>query len=169
MLMASAAAGDDAAFGEVVETLSGRVQRFLVCAGVPHAEAEELVQETWIRVYRTSGRFMRERSVTAWVFAIARNLMIDRHRRRRAEVTLTEDLAATASQTGRADEARQLWALVRQTVSPQGFDMLWLRYGEGLSTGEIARVLKISPVNVRVQLHRARGQLARVLREGERQ
>lgn len=167
-LMASAAAGDEVAFGEVVGALSGRVMRFLVCAGVPYAEAEELVQETWIRVYRTSGRFTRGRSVTAWVFGIARNLMIDRHRRRRAEVPLTEALAETAPPAAGADEARQVWELVRKTVSPQRFDMLWLHYGEGLSTSDIARVLKLSPVNVRVQLHRARGQLAQVLQEGER-
>jgi RNA polymerase sigma-70 factor, ECF subfamily len=169
VMMAAAADGDSAAFEALVEALSGRVMRYLQRAGVPHAEAEELVQETWIRVYRNRGCYRRGRPVGAWVFRIARNLMIDRARQLRPTVPFESEAIAVgngiaASGVEEADEARYLWRQIREAVAPVVFDMLWLHYGEGLPVREVARILEVTTVNVRVQMHRARRHLARVMR-----
>ena len=170
-MMTNAAGDDDAAFAAVVAALSGRVLRYLRCAGESYAEAEDILQETWVRVYRNRGRYRRERSVSAWVFAIARNRMIDLRRRRPSEVPLVaESLASAAAEPEPNDSeaAQDLWDRVRGIVSSERFDILWLHYGEGFSTAAIARVLGLTSINVRVQLHRARAQLAQAMQGKER-
>lgn len=157
--------GDDAAFRPLVDTLSGRLQRFFTQRGAPAAEVEDLVQETLIRVYRKRASYRAGRSVTAWTFAIGRNLMIDRHRRQRPQVTLdaVEELIAPPA----PDDApvADIWALARLTLKTRDFEALWLRYGAEMSLPEVAQALGISGVHTRVLLYRARKRMALELRK----
>ena len=63
----------------------------------------------------------------------------------------------------RKDEESSIWKLAR-TLKPNQYTALWLRYGEGFSTAETARIMKTNQIHVKVLLHRARGHLAKSLK-----
>ena len=162
--MVAVTSGDDAAFRLLVDVLSGRLQRFFEQRGASVVEAEELVQETLIRVYQKRASYRPGRSVTAWTFAIGRNLMIDRYRCRRLYVPLDTVAELVAPPVPDAAAVADIWSLARRALKPRDFEALWLRYGEDMSVSEVAQTLGLSGVHTRVLLHRARKRLALELR-----
>ena len=129
------------------------------------ADAEDVVQETFVRVIENPERFARVREPRAWLVRIAWNLALDRVRRI-TPVRLDEELAAALASPERpADtvlaEARRL-AQVLEVVDrlPQRErEVLLLAAVEELSTAEMAVVLKKSASSVRSLLFRARAHL----------
>src|SRR5690242_14582176 len=69
--------GDDSAFAEVFRGLASRVQTFLQRLSGRRDVADDLTQETFLRMHRARGSFARGRSVVPWAYAIARNCYID--------------------------------------------------------------------------------------------
>src|SRR5262249_47747604 len=61
-----------------------------------------------------------------------------------------------------SDEQRALWKLVR-TLKPKQAEAVWLRYAEGFSVAETARIMSTNRIHVKVLLHRARSNLFKVL------
>ena len=55
----------------------------------------------------------------------------------------------------RHDDDSDLWRLARRLLRPQGYTALWLRYGEDMASGEIARIMRRPRIWVSVTLHRA--------------
>src|SRR5438445_671924 len=89
-LVGRCARGDAAAFREMVGRLEKPLMNFLVrFVGNRHV-AEDLFQETFVRVVRALKKFRPDASVSTWVFTIARNLALDyiKARRRHREVGL---------------------------------------------------------------------------------
>ena len=82
-LMAATAGGDAAAFRVLVERWSPRVLAFLVRTLAQRADAEDLAQETFVRVYRSAPAYAGEGRFAAWLFRIAGNLARSELRRRR--------------------------------------------------------------------------------------
>ncbi len=87
--------GDERAF----ETLYHRYRRQLYgflsnLTGGDHAEADEVFEETWLRVIDKLGRYRDDGRFSAWLFRIARNIFIDRLRKRRPERNGALDLDA---------------------------------------------------------------------------
>jgi RNA polymerase sigma-70 factor (ECF subfamily) len=98
-LVARVAAGDPDALETLVDRWRARLYAFchrnLGVLGVPAAEVDDVVQETWLRVVRAAARFDPERRFPVWLFSIAVNLCRDARRRRRMEVGTEDDAAAT--------------------------------------------------------------------------
>jgi RNA polymerase sigma-70 factor, ECF subfamily len=139
-LVARAANGDEDAVGALYETYAGALYGFgLRRLGDP-ALAEELVQAVMTRLWRSAGRYEPGRgSVRTWVFAIARNAVIDLHRRRprttpTAEVPEQVDVIDELEALLRAETVRA--ALDR--LSPQHREVLDLAYFRGHTQAEIA-------------------------------
>jgi DNA-directed RNA polymerase specialized sigma24 family protein len=63
-----------------------------------------------------------------------------------------------------SEERASLWSLARR-LKPAQYEALWLRYGEGFSVEEAARVMRTNPLRVRVLLHRGRAALGRLLEQ----
>src|SRR5690349_7185797 len=72
--------GDDSAFRVLYEALGDRLHAFLLRMTKSPAVAEELVQDTFLRMHRARGTFRKGASVVAWSYAIARNVYIDQVR-----------------------------------------------------------------------------------------
>jgi len=82
LVRAVATGGDRQAFAVLFKHFAPRVATYLARGGTPAATAEELAQETLVAVWRKAASFDAARAgVSTWVFTIARNLRIDRHRR----------------------------------------------------------------------------------------
>jgi RNA polymerase sigma-70 factor (ECF subfamily) len=160
--MLAAQAGDGDAFARVVDRYAERLFRYLRVVGCVAADADDLVQETFMRAWRYRERFDPRYAVSTWLFTIAQRLAAShRHRRGRAAQPLGETDPAAAEPPPDGDPlADGLWAKARAELAERDFRALWLRYAEDLEVSEIAEVLGISAGNAKVVLHRARARLA---------
>jgi RNA polymerase sigma-70 factor (ECF subfamily) len=157
--MARLQAGDEAALGELLERWRGRLFAFLARRTGATA-AEDLFQETWLRVVRARASYDPGRRFSTWLFQIANNLCRDRGRRLRVEEgwrdAVREQVRHDPQRLDpppldlRLDMHRRLHAL-----SDAFREVLILRYYHHLSEAEIAEVLGIPRGTVKSRLHHA--------------
>ena len=175
MLAARAAAGDDSAFEAIVGRYQARVFR-LACRLTSDSDASDVLQETFLQVYRHLPSFRGESQFRTWLYRIATNaaLMHRRARARRPVEPLDDFLprfddrgAHTATPAelqvaSRADELldrRFLAGKAREAIArlPDLYrDAFVLRDLEEMSTADVARALGLEPGTVRQRVHRAR-------------
>lgn len=160
-------AGDAAAFEVIMRRYNQRLYRVARSIIGDDGEAEDVVQETYLRAYEHLSQFAGRSSFATWLTRIAVHEASARRRwRQRVRIvdmheteTLTMDLSPEAD-----DEAstRELGDVLREAIDdlPGDFRIVFtLRLVEGLSTEDAAECLGLSPANVKVRLHRARLQL----------
>lgn len=167
--------GSSACFAQLVERFEGRVYNFLLRRVPTAADAEDLTQDTFVRVWQRIETYDSTRGFSTWLFTIASRLASSHRRtaardtRRRASATPPSAVLDPAARAGSREHAGRVWALVDQLSDDQR-SALWLRYVEDMPIADIARVLGKSSVGVRVCLFRARKALAdRLGVEGQNQ
>jgi len=164
-LAAEARAGSRSSFEELVHRYSLRLFHFLRPRIGTDQDTEDLVQETFLKVYRNIHRFDINYKFSTWLYTIAVRLAIGFYRKNRSEEPTPESAGAWADPHDtmiREQESQNLWNTAK-TLQPNLYQALWLRYMEDLSLKEIAGVMKKNQVHVRVLLHRARLQLGKRL------
>jgi RNA polymerase sigma-70 factor (ECF subfamily) len=141
---------DTAAFRELYQTYGPRVKAFMMRQGSDAATAEDLAQETLFTVWRRASLYAADKgSAATWIFAIARNLRIDRLRREMPWQELPEERLEAAASEALPDEAlaeKERQARVRAALAnlpPEQHEVVVLSYLEGLSHGEIAERLRV--------------------------
>lgn len=174
-LAARAAAGDTSAFEAIVTRYQGRVYR-LACRLTSETDASDVLQETFLQIYRSLPSFRGESHFGSWVYRVAMNaaLMHRRASRRRPADSLEAFLpqfdgdgmhAATPAElrvVSQADEQLDRQALAGKTRDaiarlPDIYrDAFVLRDLEEMPTAQVAQTLGIEPAAVRQRVHRAR-------------
>jgi RNA polymerase sigma-70 factor (ECF subfamily) len=161
-----AGAGCVESFTALMARHGGGVFNYLLRMTGNSHDAEDLTQETFLKVFRSLERADAPVAFTAWLFTIARRTALNHFRAARPVGELDPETASgtpdPAAVAAAADDRCSLWALAKRLKRPQ-FEALWLRYAEGLSVKEIARVMRLHSIHVRVLLHRGRQHLARRL------
>jgi len=163
-LACQAQRGCTSSFDRLLRRFQGPLLQFLRHRGAG-SDAEDLLQETFLRVYQNLHRYSRQWPFSSWLFTIARRISINHHRaaRRTKSDQGVEFLAAVAPEPWRAmaaaEDRQSLWSLAARTLSEVQTTTLWLYYVEELPVHEIARVLGRSPGSVKVLLFRARRKL----------
>jgi RNA polymerase sigma-70 factor (ECF subfamily) len=139
---------DPAAFRELYEAYGPRVKSYMMRRGADAGTAEDLAQETLLTVWRKAALYAGDKgSMTTWVFAIARNLRIDRLRREVPWQELPEGRLAEASGDPLPDEAmaekerQQRVQAALAGLPHEQKEVVALAYLEGLSHREIAQRL----------------------------
>jgi RNA polymerase sigma-70 factor (ECF subfamily) len=165
-LMLAFRAGDDAAFDALFERWAGRLLRYLERMLREPATAEELVQESFLRVYRARERYEPEARFSTWLYRIATNLALNelrRPRRRDPHDSLDAEDAAPLAQVQPATDdvvhARRMGEGVEAALGalPERQRLaLWLSAVEGQSYADVARALDVSEKAVKALVHRAR-------------
>jgi len=175
LLAAQAAAGDDHAFEAIVDRYQQRVFR-LACRLTSDTDAPDVLQETFLQVYRHLSTFRGESRFGTWLYRIATNaaLMHRRARARRPTESLEEFLPrfdaagqhlgtpAELQLASRADELLDRQALAEKARAviarlPDLYrDAFVLRDLEELPTSEVAELLGVEAATVRQRVHRAR-------------
>lgn len=84
--------------------------RFCCATGLPLADVEEVVQDTFIKLIRHASTFRGEAKVSTWLHQIARNLCIDRLRQTRPEIIVDEEVWATFESNCAADDGADSFA-----------------------------------------------------------
>ncbi|HLZ07615.1 MAG TPA: sigma-70 family RNA polymerase sigma factor [Chloroflexota bacterium] len=141
--------------------------------GMP-ADAEDVLQETFLQAYEHRATFRGEASPATWLYRIAVNAALARLRQRRPTVYLEETGYDTppvvdwSNDLGRRVEAAELREQLETGISRLPVDfrvVVVLRDAEGLSTTEVARTLELSEAAVKSRLHRGRVLLRQFLAE----
>ncbi len=144
-------------------------------AGLDKALAEDITQDIFLDVFKGMGEFHAFSSERTWIFKIAGNKLCDFYRKRYAQkaelVGLDGELTESLSDPNQDTERMMESALESETVCeclakiPQQHRIvLMLKYVEGRSVKEIARIMKKSPKAVESALTRARGAFLREYR-----
>jgi RNA polymerase sigma-70 factor, ECF subfamily len=169
-LAIGAAAGDGPAFEELVDRYSSRIYAHLYRLVRNREEAEDLTQETFLRVYRNLKKFEPTRSFKSWIYTIATNAGLNalRSRKRRGIPVPLDGLDAAPSKTAPRELRDELNEAMKGLGEQPGV-LVHLHYQEGMSIREAADVVGITEGAAKVALHRARKQLRELLIEARRE
>ena len=172
-LMQAFCDGDESAFDALFRRWSGRVLRFVERMIREPAVAEELLQETFLRVHRAREKWEPSARFSTWLFTIATNVALNELRRpfRRSfhESTDAEregaprELAAEAPAVDEVAHVRRVAGeveLALASLPERQRAALWLTAVEGLSYAEVAVSLETSAQSVKALVHRGRAALA---------
>jgi len=182
-------AGDAAAWEELVQQYHRRIYNICFRFAGSAADAQDLTQEVFVKMYRTLNTYDAERGAfVTWITAMTRNLLVDHFRRTKQE-RLTDSLDGAPSerddamplseqiQDGRPApdtraETLQLGEAVHRALgrlSPDLREAVILRDLQDMDYKEIATVLKVPEGTVKSRINRGRAELARLLQRTYRQ
>ena len=172
-LVERAQQGDPAAFSEIYDRHQPAVYRYVSFRVGSAATAEDLTSEVFVRVVSRIERFKyRGRPLLAWLYTIARNLVADHHRKAGRYSTVPLDEARPAPGEGPEDRAARRFAelgVVRAIakLTEDQRRVILLKFVEGMSNEEAARVLGKSVGSVKALQHRALAALRRAMDAAE--
>ena len=149
--------GCAASFEQLLRRFQAPVLQFLRRRGLG-ADAEDVTQETFLRVHEHLHRYSRRWAFSAWLFAIARRTGINYRRRIRpvadaaaAEAAVSPGVRPLDALVDR-EERRRLWDLAARVLSEEQVSALWLFYVEDMPVRGIALVLRRSRASIKVML-----------------
>lgn len=171
--------GNQAAFAELVDFYKDKIFHLAYRMLNNRHEAEDIVQETFLRVYKNFDRYDEKQKFSTWIYRIATNLCIDRLRKRKPSYSLDAELN---DQDGSADgytlipgdertpETEYLLSETQLTIHdaidhlPAKYkSVMVLRYLQELSLQEIGEVLNMPVTTVKTRVHRGREYLRKRL------
>lgn len=142
--------------------LKDKLFRLALRITLDRAEAEDVVQDTMIRVWNKRDEWQQFESVEAYCLIVAKNLAIDRSQKKDAQnVELTPEMAEEADTSGPYDRLvnnermKIIHRLINELPEKQRL-IMQLRDIEGESYKDIAKVLQLTEEQVKVNLFRAR-------------
>ena len=175
-------AGDEKAYRELVDRYRRQVYSMALRMLRREEDAEDVAQETFIRVFRALDRYDPARPFAAWLFTIAARLCIDHIRRRKqSPLSLFQRDAETQEErtieivdpgpgpdelTSHEEEERRAQKLI-DTLPPHYRIVVMMRHQQDLSYEEIAEALRLPLGTVKARIHRARALLKRELEGGK--
>lgn len=148
---------NEEAFCALFVAVYGRVRRYFLLRGVDRMTAEDLAQQVMLAVYQKAGEFQDHRLFQGWLFAIARNELLQHWRRgqSRPQTIELEPIRAAIEEQFSATPERLLhteledWLVL---LEPNERELLLLRFVEELSYEELALVLSVPLGTVKSRL-----------------
>lgn len=165
-LMARYQAGDFTAARRLIDRVSPQLHRFLDAQSATHADTDDTLQETWLRIHRVRHTYRPGEPLLPWIYAIARRVRVDHYRKAmRATVRelplddLPDATAAAPAVFGHAEDLEQLLA----PLSASQREVLEMLKVAGMSLEEVARATSCSVGSVKQKVHRAYETLRRTM------
>jgi RNA polymerase sigma-70 factor (ECF subfamily) len=164
-------AGDTAAFDVVYDEFNARLFNFLARLMRSRERAEDLLEETWLRLVTHAARLQPDTRLGPWLFTVARNLYVSHCRSRMLEEAAAGDgvglwppaPAASPFEETAANELEARVEIALASLPPIYRETLLLVAVEGLEPSEAAEICGVSAATLRQRLKRARDLLARRL------
>lgn len=163
--------GDEFAFVALYNRYKGPVYAFCAKMLTDRVQAQDVMQETFIRVYENRQRLLKTSSFKSWLFTIARNQCLNTIKKNSRQISMTtesEEAQYVSSRTpfNRLLKAEQIEIVNRflQELSPEYREVLVLREYQNLSYEEIAAVTRNTISSVKSRLFKARRKLGEFLK-----
>jgi len=157
--------GWDEGFEQLIKRYSRKLYLFIFNRTSNREDTEDIVQETFLKAYKNLSEYNPRWKFSTWIYTIAFRTAVSHFRHKNisnnypsAEVssilTPEEELLKT--------DINNIWSQARK-LGKSKFEILWLRYKEGMTLKEIGKIINKSPVNTRVTLHRAKTALTKII------
>lgn len=165
-------AGDSSAFAVLVERHKNNV--FNICIKIlqNREEAEEVAQDTFLKVYEKLSTFKKEAKFSTWLFRIAYNTSISQQRKTKTnkldiddsyiETSAEDELIEKLNLESIEERERSLKSAIAKLEAEQQL-LLQLYYDKDMSVVDIAKITNLSESNVKVKIHRARQRLLKLM------
>ncbi len=169
-LIRQAKHGDSEAFGELYMLHLDRIYRYIFYRVESAMEAEDLTEQVFLRAWQTMQRYRPEGNpFSSWLYRIAHNLVVDHYRTKKdvapldaVSFTLADEALGPEELLAKKSEVVRLREALAQ-LSQEQQQLLHLRFIEGLSHSQVARILDRSAGAVRVMQHRALAALSGIM------
>lgn len=156
--------GEEEAFRQIVEDYGNKLLKTCYLILRDREEAEDVVQETFTKVFRKMGTFREESGLYTWIYTIALNISRDRLRKKRYILTLEDEVV------GNTDVETHVEMSIDREILRKGIfemnslyrEVLVLFYFEDLSIKEISNLLNEKEGTIKSKLSRGRN----ILKEG---
>lgn len=149
-------AGDFAAARALVERISPQLHRFFELQALNRADADDLLQDAWLRIHRVRHTYQPGKPLLPWIYAIARRVRID-HYRKSMRITVREQRLEDIAETVAVPDARHADAL-EELLAPlpdSQREVLEMLKVAGMSLEEVAQATSCSVGAVKQKVHRA--------------
>jgi RNA polymerase sigma-70 factor, ECF subfamily len=159
ILVRAAQNGDVDAFEELVRRYQTSIYRVALRMLGSRADAQDAVQETFVRAWRALPRFRHDSAISTWLYRIVTRRALDRIASRRSTGTLDEVEVEAGPDPAQAAEHQERLRAIRRAIAklpPDQRAAIVLREFEGLSYQEVAQVLGASVPAIKTRIHRAR-------------
>lgn len=170
-------AGDNRAFEHLFnryrDAIGRLLQQRLGATSAPPEDAEDLLQETFIKVYINLHRYSPDYTFGQWLYTIARNTFIDYMRRRSEDMPIDDRFPAPVSTAPTPEESvinlqqRHQIELYLCRLTPRYRRLFELRFYDEYSYEEIAEKLALPLGTVKTGIHRMRERMCQLIAEGE--
>jgi RNA polymerase sigma-70 factor (ECF subfamily) len=166
-LIPAAAYGDVAAFEQLVGALQPHVYRWALTFARDADDADEITQDTFVRVHRNLGQFRGESALEAWVYGITRRVALQRKRKSDRRKWLSEsvipglDNVYNTDPGGRVDRQR-IAGYIRHfftELPPRQREVFDLVDLQGHEPAEVAEMLGLKQATLRASLFKARASI----------
>jgi RNA polymerase sigma-70 factor (ECF subfamily) len=148
---------DPAAPGALIASLSPALLRFFRYNSASRDQAEDLLQETWLRIHRMRHSYRTGEALLPWVYAIARHVRVDSYRRVRrivAHEAAADLLPEAAGRKDALESTLEFESLVAQLPDSQREVIVMLK-AAGMTVEEVARATSSTVGAVKLKAHRA--------------
>lgn len=177
-LVKKARSGDTQAFTELMYLYKDKIYHLAYRMLGNAQEAEDVSQETFLRVYSNLDRYDEKHKFSTWIYRIATNLSIDRIRKKKANFSLDEswndeegaDWYAKIASNDISPEQQAILSEEQETLHkailslpPKYRGIVTLKYVNELSIQEISEIVNLSVPTVKTRLHRGREYLRKYL------
>jgi RNA polymerase sigma-70 factor, ECF subfamily len=162
--------GDPEAPGVLIAVVSPGLMRLFRSQFVTGQQADDLLQDTWLRIHRVRHTYRPGEPVLPWIYAIARRVRIDGYRRMSrimSHETTMDGLPEVPAATEPRDTLPAFETLVADLPESQREVLTMLKVG-GLSLEEVARATSSTVGAVKQKVHRAYDRLRKLLQPDER-
>ena len=165
--------GDDTAFEYLFNRYSDAIRRLFLHRSTSIDDTEDLLQETFIKVYINLQRYSPDYTFGQWVYTIARNTHIDFERRRQDDISLDEKFSAPIALSPSPEDnliSLQQRSQIEHYIEclPEQYRRLFkMRFLEDYSYEEIAEKLHLPMGTVKTQIHRARERMCTLIKQGD--
>jgi len=167
LLIQRASQNDLSALAQIYDTYSARIYNYIYHRTGDHDIAEDITAEVFLRMLEAIRKgHPPHTSISAWLYRIAHNLIVDYFRRKPQKMTLPLDERLVAADPDVAVEdrlARQQLLAAISRLTPEQQQVITLKFMEGLSNAEVARILGKTEGAVKALQHRALASLRRIL------
>ncbi|GAA0329682.1 RNA polymerase sigma factor SigX [Bacillus carboniphilus] len=163
---------EDTELQRLYETYFDDVYHYLLYFTNSKSEAEDLTQDTFIKVFKTYKKFQQKSTIKTWIFSIARHVAID-HYRKKKMLSLVPNLLSNLgkSRDGLPDEHIEKlgnWEILHHAllkVKPDFRNVIILRGLKEFSVKETADILNWKESKVKVDYHRALKELKKIVKQ----
>ena len=158
ILMTQYQQGDFDAATALIERLSPQLHRFFLAQLASRSDADDLLQETWLRIHKVRHTYRPGEPVLPWFYAIARRVRVDHYRKAIRTVARHQEMddmsriaAPVAAESGQSDGLTALLA----PLSEGEREVIEMLKVDGMSLEEVARARSCTVGSVKQKVHRA--------------